>query len=419
MYTSIVLALGVLTQTAPPPSPSGDGRRGDPGVRIWVSDTLYQVGAGARVYVKLREPGYLVVLHTDAMGRIRVLYPVAPDDQAVVPAAAPFEVTGSDDGATFRVESRGRGTLLAVRSAHPFQFEPLRRANRWDYDESLLLQPTAGNAFAALLDIADRVADGQPYDYDMTAYGTPGTVAQGAGSDTVCFSCLTARHPRSASSEAAGYGNGALAIDHSYAAANNSSVVDCSNANLVDSFCGVQDNSVTNTYTDNSTYESNTVVYPVIEPFFIPFRRFARHTPPTPPPPPPAITLPMRLRPVSRRLLPPPPRRRPPIVVVQPTAPSHPEGWGSRTDPVAAAPVLPAQPARVARPAAVASSGMPRGHAGVINGGGGAMGTAATFAAPVSRAPATTTTMTRSAAAQPRALVPSRAMVRALNAARH
>jgi hypothetical protein len=210
-----------------------------------------------------------------------------------------------------------------------------------------------------------------------------------------------------------------LAIDHSYAAANNSSVVDCSNANLVDAFCGVQDNSVTNTYTDNSTYESNTVVYPVVESFFIPFRRIVRPTPPAPPLPPPAITLPMRLRPVSRRLVPPPPRRRPPIVVVQPTAPSHPEGWGSRTDPVASAPVLPAQPVRVARTAAVASSAVARGQAGVINGGAGSMRAAATFAAPVGRAPATTTTIPRSAASPPRAIVPSRAMVRALNAARH
>jgi hypothetical protein len=122
MLTHIVFALGVVTQSAP--SPPGDRRSGDPGVRVWVSDTLYQVGAGARVYVQLREPGYLVVLHIDAMGRIRVLYPAAPGDQVVVPAAAPFEVAGTGDSITFRVETRGRGTLLAARSPHPLPSSP-------------------------------------------------------------------------------------------------------------------------------------------------------------------------------------------------------------------------------------------------------------------------------------------------------
>jgi len=410
MLTHIVFALGVITQSAP--SPSGDRRRGDPGVRVWVSDTLYQVGAGARVYVKLREPGYLVVLHIDALGRIRVLYPAAPGDQVVVPANAPFEVAGTGESITFRVETRGRGTLLAARSPYPFAFEPLRHGARWDYAESLLLQPSAGNPFAALLDIADRVADGQPYDYDVTAYGTPGPLASRASSDTVCFSCLTKRHSRSSSSEPGGYGNGALAIDHGYAAANNSSVVDCSNANLIDSFCGVQDNRVTNSYTDYSTYESNTVVYPVYEPFFFPFRRVLRPTPPAPPPPRPAITLPKPLRPVSRRLVPPPVRERPRFVVVQPTAPSRPDRGVAQPAPVAATPARTTQPARMARPAS--GVGVPPGAVIVRN-----QVREASFSvpAPVTRvAPAPAARPAGSAA---RTLVPSRAVLRSINAARH
>lgn len=416
MLLPTAFALGLLAQTSA--QSAGNRLPRDPGVRIWVSDTLYQVGAGARVYVKLREPGYLVVLHTDALGRIRVLYPVAPGDQSVVSAGDPFEVAGSDDGATFRVEIRGRGTLLAARSPHPFQFDPLRHGNRWDYEQALLLQPTAGNAFAALLDIADRVADGQPYDYDVTAYGTPGTLASRTASDTVCFSCLTARHPRSTSSGSVADGNGAVAIDHSYAAADNSSVVDCSGANLVDSFCGVQDNSVTNTYTDNSTYESNTVVYPVEVPYFVPFRRTVRRTPPAPPPPPPAITLPIRLRPASRRLVPPPPRPRPPIVVVQPTAPSRPERTVAPPDPVATAPAVQPQTTRTARPATVAASASRgRTQPGVMR--AGSMGVGATFSALVVPQPTAATTIARPMAPAARTSVPSRALLRSINAARH
>jgi hypothetical protein len=412
MYLHAVVALGLLAQTT---VPAEHGPAGDPGVRLWVSDTVYQVGAGARVYVKLREPGYLVVLHTDALGRIRILYPVAPGDQSVVPAGAPFEVTGPDDGAAFRVDTRGRGTLLAARSPHPFQFNPLRHANRWDYEQALLLQPTAGNAFAALLDIADRVADGQPYDYDVTAYGTPGTLANRTAPDTVCFSCLTARHARSASSGSNGYGDAAVAIDHSYAAANSSSVVDCSGANLVNSFCGVQDNSVTSSYTDNSTYESNTLVYPVYLPYFVPFRRAIRPAPPMSTPPPPAITLPVRLRPASRRLVPPPPRPRPQIVVVQPTAPSHAQLTPDQPEPAepvamsAPAPSLSPRDART-RSAMVAPSGMvsfPR------------------TMAPAFPMPAVTPSGAASTIARPmvgtvpRAFVPSRALLRSINAAHH
>lgn len=410
MLTHIVFALGVLTQSAP--SPPGDRRSNDPGVRVWVSDTLYQVGAGAHVYVKLREPGYLVVLHIDALGRIRVLYPAVPGDQVVVPADAPFEVAGTGESITFRVATRGRGTLLAARSPYPFVFEPLRHGERWDYAESLLLQPSAGNPFAALLDIADRVADGQPYDYDVTAYGSPGALASRASSDTVCFSCLTKRHARSSSSESSDYGNGALAIDHSYAAANNSSVVDCSSANLIDSFCGVQDNSVTNTYTDYSTYESNTVVYPVYEPFFFPFRRDVRPTPPAPPPPRPAITLPKPLHPVSRRLVPPPIRERPRFVVVQPTAPSRPDRGVVQPDPPPATPGRTMPPARMARTAS--SVAVPPGVVLVRN---PVRETTFSAPAPITRvAPPTTA---RPAGPTARALVPSRAVLRSINAARH
>ena len=400
MHFHPAILLGLL---APP-------RLADPGVRIWVSDTLYQVGAGARVYVQLREPGYLVVLHVDAMGRIRLLYPATPGDQTILPAGAPFEVTGADSAATFRVETRGRGTLLAARSRSPFRFDPLRQGTRWDYEQALLLQPTAGNPFAAVLDIADRVADGQPYDYDVTAYGTPGTLTQRSATDSVCFSCLTARRARPAPSGPAAYGNGALAIDHSYAAANNSSVVDCSGANLVDSFCGVQDNSVTNVVTDNSVTEFTTIEVPVYVPFFVPFRR-VRPIPPTPPPPPPAITLPKPLRRVSTRVVPPPPRPRPDIVVVQPTAPSHPRLTSDPPDPVAAAPISP-PPVRVIRPTQPAVAAL----AGRMR--TGAMGNVVSDFIPSSSTRAVAATIARPGLVAPRTFVPSRALLRSINSVR-
>lgn len=400
MLPPSIIALGLLAH--PGQTPKGTPRLPDPGVRIWVSDTLYQVGAGAHVFVQLREAGYLVVLHVDAMGRIRLLYPVTPADQPLVPAGAPFEVGGATNGATFRVETRGRGTLLAARSPVPFQFDPLRYANRWDYERSLLLQPTAGNPFAAALDIADRVADGQPYDYDVTAYGTPGTLTHASERDSVCFSCLTVRRVRSAPSAPA-----AVVVS-------NSSVVDCSGANLVDSFCSVQDNRVSNVYTDNSVTEVNTVEVPVYVPFFVPVRTL-RPIPPVPPPPPPAITIPKPLRKIAGHVVPPPPRPRPDIVIVQPTAPSHPDLAATEPAPGAEAPTAP-PPVRVVRPMVAAAT--PGGMRFMARPAGTMeMGTA--FSAAAAPAQSRATTIASPALLAPRTFVPSRAFLRSISTPRH
>src|SRR6266516_7967855 len=82
MVLPLVVKLGLLAQT---PALSTAGAHAAPtlnvaSVRVWLSDSNYQVGARARVFVNLRDPGYLVVLHADAAGRIRVLFPLSPDE---------------------------------------------------------------------------------------------------------------------------------------------------------------------------------------------------------------------------------------------------------------------------------------------------------------------------------------------------
>lgn len=308
MTVHLILGLGLLAQGPTAPST----RRVDPPpVRVWLPDTLRPVGDPVRVYVALRDTSHLVVLHVDASGRIRVLFPRSPTDPDLVPGSETFVVAGSEDGVTFRVPAPGLGTVLAVRSRAPFRFDGLTAGGRWDYEHALLLLPTAGNPFAALLDIADRIADGEAYNYDLAAYRTPGAVAsRTVAPDSVCFSCFTARRSRTASGETGSdITNSAVALDHSYAAAPGGTVVDCSSATLVDSFCGVQDNSVSTTVEESTVYQSTSVVYPVYTPLFFPLRRF-RRPPRAPAPPPPAIAL--NLRRVPGRIVPPPPRRPPP-----------------------------------------------------------------------------------------------------------
>jgi hypothetical protein len=320
MTLPLILGLGLLTQTAVAPTTV---RSDTLAVRVWLPDTVRPVGDPVQVYVALRDTSHLAVLHVDASGRIRVLFPRNPTDPDLVPGGETFAVTGSEDGATFRVPVPGMGAVVAVRSWAPFRFDGLSAGGRWDYEHALLLLPTAGSPLAALLDIADRISAGEGYNYDLAEYRTPGAVAtRAAARDSVCFSCLAARRSGRAPADAAALNNSAIANDHSYAAAPGGTVVDCSSTTLVDSYCGVQDNSVSTTVEETTIDQSTTIVYPAPTLVFFPFRRRLRR-PPAPAPPQPAIAL--NLRRVPGRIVPPAPRRPARIVVQQPRAPSHPD----------------------------------------------------------------------------------------------
>src|SRR5882672_4951472 len=178
MILAFAAKLGLLAQvtalatTAAPAAPKAAP------IRVWIADST--------VYVRLRDPGYLTVLHVDPVGRIRVLFPFNPDDDAAAPGAATFELaapTGTEGGT---------GTILAARSRHPLQVAGLRAGPFWDYDNGMLFQPTAGDPLAALLDIADRMADARPFDFDVTTYRTGGSVATRDPQLTtpVCLTCV-------------------------------------------------------------------------------------------------------------------------------------------------------------------------------------------------------------------------------------
>ncbi|HET7250566.1 MAG TPA: DUF4384 domain-containing protein [Gemmatimonadales bacterium] len=404
-----ILGLVLLTQT-----PVQVARHPDKlGVRAWLPDTVLPVGAPARVYIELEDSGYLALLHVEPSGRIRVLYPARPTDADYVPGGVPFVVQGISDSTTFRVAAPGTGTLLAVRSWSPLHFADLASGNRWDYERSLLLQPTAGNPLAALLDIADRMTDGEAYTYDLTGYRTPGAFAvRRTTTDSVCGNCFTTRHQHP-DPAAAGSDAGAIAIDHSMAASGNGSVVDCSYATLTSSFCGV-DNSVT-------TYEESTAaapapeaapsyVYPYYPQGYFPYLFFHRRRspPPAPPLPPPAIAL--NLRAAPRSTVPPPPRRIPRIAVTQPTAPSRPAS-APASGPVPQPVVSPAPVGRrfaVARPAV--------GSKASVAGASGGWSPAPARPVTMMTAPATVAPVARvsgpvAAAAPSRVVVPSHTAV--------
>lgn len=256
MLTVLAVTAGFLLQTTGP-------------VRVWRTDST--------VSVSLREPGYVTLLHVSADGRISVLFPLEPDLDTWVSRETPLQMS---------LPPRAQGsaaTFVAIRSNWPFDFAALREeagaGSTWNYGGAWLLQPTAGDPLAALLDIAERVTDGRPYDYDAAQYANGGGVAnrRTPRQPDVCLSCV--RHPTQVAAATAVATN----------------AVDCSSASLTNSFCGVNSGSVS--ITSAPTAPPQVMYQPaaptptaVYVPYFVPVTHgfHQRFMPPPPPPPAPA-----------------------------------------------------------------------------------------------------------------------------------
>src|SRR5947209_10558574 len=107
----------------------------DPPVKVWLNhDNYFQRGDKARVNVRLADDGYLLVLRTDAEGRVRVLFPLDPSNDNFTRGHETIEVRGRGDREAFFVDDReGSGLVLAARSSTPFKFDEFVRGDHWDY----------------------------------------------------------------------------------------------------------------------------------------------------------------------------------------------------------------------------------------------------------------------------------------------
>jgi len=175
----MILALMLSLAVAAPSKAAGAALRSDdPPIKVWLNqDSYFRRGDNARVTVRLREDGYLVVLRADGRGRVRVLYPLDPSDDAFVRGGDDFEVRGRGDRDAFVIDEReGTGAVLAARSVSPFKFDEFVRGDHWDYH--VLGERLAGDdKEAVLLDLVQRMAPGGHFDYDTQQYfiATPRT----------------------------------------------------------------------------------------------------------------------------------------------------------------------------------------------------------------------------------------------------
>jgi hypothetical protein len=162
---SIVLAAFAVTA-----SPTVvQGRSGDPPIRVSLN-AYYERGEHAKVRLRVAQDGYVVVLRADVDGRIRVLFPLDPGDDDFVRGGREFELRGRGDRETFFVDDRsGTGTVLAARSAQPFQYDRFVRGDHWDY-RALAIDRVQDDPEAGLLDLVTEMADSAHFDYDVATY---------------------------------------------------------------------------------------------------------------------------------------------------------------------------------------------------------------------------------------------------------
>jgi hypothetical protein len=146
-------------------------RTDDPLVSVRLNHEQFEIGDRARVYVQAARDGYLAVLHADPQGRIRVLFPLDPTDDNFIRGDRKFELRGRSDREPLQMDAAGTGTVIAIFSVDPLQFDELMRNGHWDYaalggpDQTVKNDPLAG-----LLEIANNLTRGNKFDYDEATY---------------------------------------------------------------------------------------------------------------------------------------------------------------------------------------------------------------------------------------------------------
>jgi hypothetical protein len=168
MFTALLLPLLLAGPPAGAPIRAGDGD--DPAIQIWISnDRRFIPGDHAKVQVRTREDGYLLVLHADPDGHLRVLFPIDPRDDNFVRGGRKYEIRGRGGRESFTADDRtGRGTVYAAVSHDPFRFDDFVLSDHWDY-RNLAPQRLPDDPEPELNDLVRRMVDGS-FDYDVLTY---------------------------------------------------------------------------------------------------------------------------------------------------------------------------------------------------------------------------------------------------------
>lgn len=139
-------------------------------IELWMSgDRRFREGERARVQVETEVDGFLFVLHSDTEGRVSVLFPLDPADDAFVRAGRRYEVRATETSRdAFVAGYAGTGLVWAAVSADPWQFEKLIAEGRWDYGRFDIDRDA--DPEGELTRLAQDLSGSRGFDYDVVAY---------------------------------------------------------------------------------------------------------------------------------------------------------------------------------------------------------------------------------------------------------
>lgn len=167
MISALLVSLLVPGAGAPLPAAAGD----DPPIQLWINrDRRFERGDRGKVHVRTEDDGYIVVLHADPDGRLRVLFPLDPGDDNFVRGGKKHEVEGRGGREAFQVhESNGQGTVYAAVSRDPLRFDEFVRGDHWDYKVLGSYAIDDRDAEPELTELVRRMAPGG-FEYDLLTY---------------------------------------------------------------------------------------------------------------------------------------------------------------------------------------------------------------------------------------------------------
>ncbi len=141
-----------------------------PAIQIWLNnDRRFFPGDQGRVQVQTLEDGYLVVLHVDPDGHLRVVFPVDPTDDNFIRGGKKYEVRGRGGRETFDIDNRtGHGTIYAAVSKSAFRFDDLVLDDHWDY-KTIAPNRLPQDPESDLTELVRKMAQGS-FDYDLLGY---------------------------------------------------------------------------------------------------------------------------------------------------------------------------------------------------------------------------------------------------------
>lgn len=154
-------------------------------VRVWTNrEGPFEQHSRVKTYVRTAADAYIAIMRVDTDGRLVLLFPYTPEDDAFARGGRTYQVQGRDDGYTFVADDPpGIGYLLAVASPDPLRLEIFGEGGEWHL-AALGAEHLEGDPYTQLTELAAALAD--RYDYDIAPYDVE---ARYAYPRFACYGC--------------------------------------------------------------------------------------------------------------------------------------------------------------------------------------------------------------------------------------